>query len=383
MIAQALITEKLHAFLMVSESMHNANMYYATKFAAPDPFAYIQTEKKKTLLVSQLEYERAKKESSVKDIRSLLDYGIREKLQELKDADKALAQALKRFFEEEQIQKIGVPRDFPAFLLEELRSSNLSIAFLDKVIERAREVKTLEEIAYIEKAQFACEEAMKLAREVIKRSKEKNGLLFKNGEPLTSEKIQSLIEGKLLKLGCSAEGTIVASGKQASDPHCAGTGYILSNSPVVIDIFPRLKKERYYADMTRTFFPGTPPSKEFKEMYNSVLKAQNLALRLIKPGVTGKEVHEAVCDSFAEDNYKSLRDGKISRGFLHSTGHGIGLSIHEMPNLNETGEVLREGSVITIEPGLYDPDVGGVRIEDVVVVTKKGIKNLTKFPKDW
>lgn len=382
MIAQALITEKLQAFLMVSESMHNANMYYATKFAAPDPFVYIQTEKKKILLISQLEYERAKKESAVKDVRSLLDYGIREKLQELKDADKALAQVLKRFFEEEQIQKIGVPRDFPAFLLEELRNSGFSIAFLDKVIERAREVKTLEEIAYIEKAQFACEEAMKEARELIKRSREKNGLLFKNGEPLTSEKIQILIEVKLLELGCSAEGTIVASGKQASDPHCAGTGYILSNSPVVIDIFPRLKKERYYADMTRTFFPGTL-SEEFMEMYNSVLKAQNLALRLIKPGVTGKEVHEAVCDSFAEDGYKSLRDGKISRGFLHSTGHGIGLSIHEMPNLNETGGVLKEGSVITIEPGLYDPDVGGVRIEDVVVVTKNGIKNLTKFPKDW
>ncbi len=382
MIAQALIAEKLQAFLMVSESVHDANMYYATKFVAPDPFAFIQTDRKKILLVSQLEYERAKKESCVKDVRSLLDYGMKEKLNEFKDADKALAHALKRFFEEEEIYKIGVPRDFPAFLLDQLRSLGLSFAFLDKVIEKAREVKTSEEIAYIEKAQLACEEAMKQARELIKGCREKNGLLFKDGEALTSEKIRSLIEVKLAELGCNAEGTIVASGKQASDPHCAGTGYITSDSLVVVDISPRLKKERYYADMTRTFLTGTP-MKEFKEMYNSVLKAQNLALKLIKPGMTGKEIHEAVCDSFAEDGYKSLRDGKISRGFLHSTGHGIGLSIHEMPSLNEIGEALREGNVITIEPGLYDPELGGVRIEDVVVVTKNGFRNLTKFPKDW
>ncbi|MEM2924782.1 MAG: Xaa-Pro peptidase family protein [Methanocellales archaeon] len=382
MIAQALASEKLQAYLIISESVHNANMYYATRFTAPDPFVYIQMEKKKVLLVSHMEYERAKKESIVEDVRSLLDYGIREKLHEFKDADKALAQALKRFFEEEQIQKIGVPRDFPAYYFEELRSSGFLIVFLDKIIERAREVKTLEEIAYIEKAQFACEEAMKQAREAIKGSVEKNGILFKRDVALTSEKIRSLIEVKLAELGCSAEGTIVASGKQASDPHCTGTGFILSDSPVVIDIFPRLKKERYYADMTRTFFPGTP-NRKFKEMYNSVLKAQNLALRLIKPGVTGREVHEAVCDSFAEDGYKSLRDGKISRGFLHSTGHGIGLSVHEMPSLNEIGGDLKEGNVVTVEPGLYDPDVGGVRIEDIVVVTKNGIKNLTRFPKDW
>jgi Xaa-Pro aminopeptidase len=382
MIAQILNAEKLQAFLMVSESVHNANMYYATKFAAPDPFAFIQTMSKKILLVSQMEYERARKESIVKDVRSLLDYGMREKLSEFKDADRAFVHALKRFFEEEQIHKIGVPRDFPAFLFDQLRSLGFYVTLIDKVIERAREVKTPEEIAYIEKAQLACEEAMKQAREVIKGCREKNGLLFKNGVALTSEKIRSLIEVKLAELGCSAEGTIVASGKQASDPHCSGYGYITSNSLVVVDIFPRLKKERYYADMTRTFLTGEP-KREFEEMYNSVLKAQNLALKLIKPGATGREIHNAVCDSFAEAGYKSLRDGKISRGFLHSTGHGIGLSVHEMPSLNETGDVLKEGNVITVEPGLYDPDIGGVRIEDLVVVTKNGFKNLTRFPKDW
>lgn len=381
-IAEAVMMEKLDAFLMVSESMHNANMYYATKFAAPDAFIFIQTKKKEILLVSQMEYERGRKESSIRDVRSILDYGMREKLNEYRDADRALTWVLKKFFEEEKIVKIGVPRDFPTFLSDELRSLGFSIECMDKLIEKSREVKTAEEIAYIERAQLACEEAMKRAKEVIKSCKEKKGLLFNGSEVLTSEKIRSIIELRLAELGCSAEETIVASGRQSSDPHCAGTGYIQSSAPVVIDIFPRLKREKYYADMTRTFLAAMPSS-EFEEMRSSVLKAQNIALKMIKPGLTGKAIHDAVCDSFAEDGYKTLREGKISSGFLHGTGHGVGLAVHEGPGLNETGEALREGNVITVEPGLYDPDIGGVRIEDLVVVTGKGHRNLTRFPKDW
>ncbi len=381
-IADALKKENLDAFLMVSESMHSANMYYATKFAAPDMFTFVQKRDRKILLVSQMEYERAKKESLVRDIRSVLDYGMREKLSKLKDADRALAHVLRQFLGEEQVKKIGVTRDFPAFLLDELRFMGFLIKCADKLIERSREVKTAEEIVHIEKAQAACEEAMKLAKEVIKSCREKNGILYRGSEALTSERIRCIIELRLAELGCGAEGTIVAGGGQSADPHCAGSGEIYGNSPLVVDIFPRLKREKYYADMTRTFLAGTP-SREFEEMYASVLKAQNTALKMIKAGVTGKAIHDAVCDSFAEDGYKTLRDGKISSGFLHSTGHGVGLDIHEGPGLNEIGGELETGNVITVEPGLYDPDAGGVRVEDLVVVTRKGCRNLTRFPKDW
>jgi Xaa-Pro aminopeptidase len=358
--------------LMVSESVHNADMFYATHFLSTDPFIYLHVPQKDVLIVSQLEYERAKKESIVREVRSMLDYGYNIKIDEL----------IAKIIQEEDIRELVVPKYFPLFTADELRKRDIDVIAVEETkITKEREKKGEEEVRLIEKAQRACEHAMKVALAVIKDASVQGTVLMDNGKPLTSEKIKAYIEHALIDAKCSCDGgePIVACGKQTADPHFTGNGAIFLDEPIIVDIFPRLKTERYFADMTRTVVKDEP-SKEIKEMYEVVKQAQDAALSLVKEGVSCKDVHNLVCDIFEERGYGTLRKGD-EKGFIHSTGHGVGLDIHEKPRVGDNDDTLQAGNVITIEPGLYDPRVGGVRLEDLVVIVKNGCTNLTKFEK--
>jgi len=360
--------------LMVSESMRNGDMYYATRFLAADPFIYLcfPHERKDILIVSRMEYERARKESVVNDVRSSLDYGHDLKTEEL----------IMKILQEEQVESIEVPGYFNLYTAEELKKNGIEVVPVDEVImTKEREIKDGREIAYMKKAQSACEKAMALAISVIGKSTVNGNVLMENGEILTSERVKAYIEHALIDAGCTCDGgePIVACGKRAADPHFSGSGSLYANESIIIDIFPRLKVERYFADMTRTVVKGEP-EKEIEEMYEAVLAAQNAALALVQAGVTCKEVHNCVCDIFEERGYDTIRTGG-KKGFIHSTGHGVGLNVHENPSVSDNEYVLQKGNVITIEPGLYDPEVGGVRLEDMVLVLKNGCENLTRLEK--
>jgi Xaa-Pro aminopeptidase len=358
--------------LMVSESMHNADMYYATRFLSADPFVYLRLPHNDILIVSQMEYERAKKEAIVNEVRSSLDYGHDLKTEEL----------ILKVLLEEGITAIEVPRHFSLFTAEELRKTGIEVVPVEELImTKEREIKDGHEINYIRKAQRACEHAMEIAIAVIKKSSVKGNCLMDNGEVLTSERVKAYIEHDLIDTGCSCDGgePIAACGNRAADPHFTGGGPIYANDPSIIDIFPRLKLERYFADMTRTIVKGKPGN-EIKEMYDAVKQAQDAALGFVKDGITCKEVHNLVCDIFEERGYGTIRK-RSKKGFIHNTGHGVGLDIHEKPSVGDNDYELRKGNVITIEPGLYDPEVGGVRLEDMVLVLKNGCENLTKLEK--
>ncbi len=178
-----------------------------------------------------------------------------------------------------------------------------------------------------------------------------------------------------------SEDNIVSCGEDCSDPHNFGSGPLFADQPIMIDTCPRSIKNRYFADMTRTVVKGKA-STEIRKMYNAVLGAQKLALGEIKDGMRADLIHKKVQDYFANRGFKTEeKNGKI-QGFFHGTGHGVGLDIHETPRINlNYKKKLKAGNVVTVEPGLYYPKIGGVRIEDLVVVTKTGCKNLTKFPK--
>ncbi len=358
--------------LIVSGSMHNADMYYATRFLSADPFVYLRLSHKDILIVPQMEYERAKKESIVKEVRYSLDYG-----HDLKTEEFILKVLL-----EEGITSIEVPRYFSLFTAEELRKTGIEVVPVEELImTKERAIKGVQEIEYVRKAQRACEHAMEIAITVIKGSSVKGNCLMDNGKVLTSESVKAYIEHALIDAGCTCDGgePIVACGESTADPHFTGCGPIYANQAIIIDIFPRLKLERYFADMTRTVAKGEP-EKALKEMYVAVKHAQEAALALLKAGVTCKEVHNLVCDIFEERGYGTLRK-RSKNGFIHSTGHGVGLDIHEKPSVGDNDYELRAGNVITIEPGLYDPEVGGVRLEDLVLVLKNGCENLTKLEK--
>ena len=168
------------------------------------------------------------------------------------------------------------------------------------------------------------------------------------------------------------EGSIVAGGRQAADPHEAGRGPLRAGEWIVADVFPRMLATGYWGDMTRTFLHGRPTAAQ-RRMYEAVAEAQRLALSLVRPGAKGKDVHRAVTDFFARRGWKTGTgpDGR-AHGFFHGLGHGVGLEIHEEPRLSPSGGELAPGMVVSVEPGLYYPEIGGVRIEDLVVVTETG-----------
>ncbi len=205
-------------------------------------------------------------------------------------------------------------------------------------------------------------------------------LLYHN-LPLTSEKMRAVIDCAILQACGLAANTIVAGGRQACDPHERGYGPLRAHEPIIIDIFPRSQKTGYFGDITRTVVRGRA-SEAVGKLYDTVLRGQNIAFRKIRANTPTADVHHAVQDFFVEQGYKTGRRHGRMEGFFHGTGHGLGLEIHESPRVgaNSTGK-LQPGHVVTVEPGLYYPEIGGVRLEDVALVTTNGARNLTRFEK--
>ena len=217
------------------------------------------------------------------------------------------------------------------------------------------------------------------AMEVLKASKSGAGKkLMWSGKTLTSEVLRAEIDSAILRAGGLPANTIVAGGNQACDPHERGSGPLKANSLIILDIFPRDAKSGYFGDMTRTVVRGRASDGQ-RRLWEAVREGQELALRKMKPGVDGLELHNAVKQFFTDRGFPTeVRDGK-QVGFFHGTGHGLGLEIHEFPRFQKT--VFKVGQVLTVEPGLYYPGLGGVRIEDVAVVTKSGNRLLSRFEK--
>jgi len=370
-----LIESNLDSFLFIGDSVCDCDMYYLSHFLSQDRFT-ILAQDDIAMLVSSMEMGRARKESIAEEVMSTSDYGIMEKLKVSGNPDQAYLQVLGEFLHDRGARRIGVPFRFPAGIYRHL-AEDFEIAILESPLARQRAVKTAEELAAIRVAQNGCEKAMRQAVNIIAASEPQGDYLLRQGRPLTSEDVRSAIEVALLEEGCEAVDTIVAGGASAADPHSRGRGPLPANEPIVIDIFPRSKALRYFADMTRTVVRGEA-SLEVEEIYEAVLAAQNAGLECISSGVSGKEVHARVALVFREHGYPE--QDRI--GFTHSTGHGVGLNIHERPSLSEAGDLLEANNVVTVEPGLYYPEIGGVRLEDLVAVTAKGCENLTHFEKN-
>lgn len=234
--------------------------------------------------------------------------------------------------------------------------------------------KTPVEVAAIEDVQRATAAAMSAVILYLQSSKNP-----------TSEEAHKIIDKVLEGAGCeSPEGHIVAGGLQSAEPHEKGSGPIVQGVPIVIDIYPRSKTSGYFADMSRTVCIGQP-SNELQKMYVAVSGAQDLAISMVRPGASCKDIQEAVEKFFTETGFITSGKGTefpYAEGFVHGVGHGVGLAIHEAPKVGRnSSDILEEGDVITIEPGLYYTHIGGVRLEDMVLVTSQGYRNLTNFPK--
>jgi Xaa-Pro aminopeptidase len=372
------------AVVLYGDSLRHPNVYWRTGFDAPDPVLYIESAGRQVLMVGGMELARAKKESRVDDVRAFDDDAWRERFRSNGEHD-AYAAAIAGVLNELGAQTTRVEPDFPVAMARALEQHDVSVEVDLALFRRERRQKTAAEQEAFAQTQAAAVAAMRAARGLLAVAEAREGKLWHDDAPLTSDTVIAVIEAELLRRNCYTENTIVASGAGAADPHCTNTGHLDANSGVIIDIYPTSKRTRFCGDMTRTYVVGEP-NPTWLSMYEAVRAAQARGLSMVRAGVNGRDIHRAVCQVLYDAGFATTTEG-FRRGGVptmnHGTGHGVGLEIHEPPRINDSDQELLEGDVVTIEPGLYSQEHGSVRLEDTVVVTADGHRDLTDIDLDW
>lgn len=365
------------ARLIIGSSEQYADLYWATRFYVPDPITFLEHKGRKILIASDLEVSRARKEADADLVvsQSAVEKRLRKNGRKIRPGV-----VLDAILRERRIKRLQVPSYFPIQQAELLKKRGYKLEVVPDPFYPGREIKTLEEKKHITRALRATEAGIEAAINVLRKARIKKGKIYWNGSTLTSESLRQVIETTMMEHGALGQHTIVACGRQAADPHCRGTGPLYANQTIVLDVFPKSMTTGYHGDITRTVVKGRA-SEALKKMYAAVKQSQEAGIKAIRHGVDAAQVHGEVSKSLEKAGFKTgILDGK-PQGFIHSTGHGLGLDIHESPRISRLSNTLRTGHVVTVEPGLYYEKLGGIRIEDVVYVTRKGCNVLTRLPK--
>jgi len=371
-------TRKTPVRLLYAASETDADILYPTGFFAPDPFLFIQVGRKRILVMSDLEIDRARNQARVDQVLSWSK--IAEPLE--KGGTKAppadvIARALRLLGG----RRAEVPTSFSLGLAMELDERGIRLEIGPDPFWPEREIKRPDEVRAIEAALRAAEAGLEAGIGALRSCRiGRDGYLHRNGRRFTVEDLRSAVNTRVMAEGAVPSHTICAPGDQAVDPHEEGHGPIRAHTPIVMDIFPRSERTGYFGDLTRTVVRGRA-SFALHGLYALVHEGVRLGHSRVRPGADGLKIHGEILALFERHGYKTgLKNGRM-QGFFHGTGHGLGLQIHEPPSIGKRPSTLRAGHVVTVEPGLYYLGLGGVRIEDVALVTRSGSRNLTRVPK--
>ena len=338
----------------------------------PDPIAYLEADGERTIVAGSLDVPRMQGLGSA-SVVSFEELGLNELLAEGKPLGDAIRGCVVRACKRLELGDVRVPGDFPLDLADELREGGVTARADGALFDRRRRSKTEAELAGIRRAQRAAEAAMHHIRDRLRE-----------GGPTTAEELRAGARRVFVDNGCAPHDMlVVAAGAHGADPHDEGEGPIPPGVPIVVDIFPRDMASGCWGDITRTFCLGEPPD-ELVGWHRTVREAQQQAIAAVRPGIGGGELNRIACDVIRSAGYATRLDPGVPElledGFVHYLGHGLGLDLHEAPTLDEGGETLVPGDVVTVEPGVYRRGFGGCRIEDVVLVTDDGYELLTDFP---
>ncbi len=367
------------ARIIIDASESNADLYYLTRFLAPDAFIYIEVDGRSMLVMNDLELDRARTQAKVD---AILSYSaVAKRAYEAGIERPTMIDVVVQILKEHEVDHVEVPSSFGLLYADKLRAKGYDVEPIAGSFVPERAVKTPEEVAHIRHALKATEEALASAIQLISESTiGKEDVLQLAGKPLTSELLRKTMHLTLMEQGLLGQHTIVAGGEHGVDPHQEGFGPLKAHLPIVMDVFPQDMASRYFADLSRTVVRGDA-SEKVKGMFNAVKDGQDLAFASIKPGANGADIHKAILDMFEERGFKTgIVDGRM-QGFFHGTGHGVGVEIHEMPRIGGVPDILEAGHIVTVEPGLYYAGVGGMRLEDMVLVTDDGCEVLNQLPK--
>jgi Xaa-Pro aminopeptidase len=353
----------------------NADLFGVVPISIIDPFLYLETGDKRVVVLAVFEHDRLNALGLGLEVRDHADFGRNELLKGGWDHNRATFEVALRTCKEYGVTEAAVPFDFPLAVAEHLRAGGVDVQVDHQLFQRRRRVKTPHQIAGIRRAQAAADASMALAAEMVREC----------ADGLTSERVRDAMHALCEERGCALpDDVVVAVNGQAASGHDKGSGPITRGDCVLIDIWPRDKESRCFADMTRTFVAGgEAPDPELAEYWELTKAALDAVLPQIRPGVTGRALYDASCEVYEAAGKPTLRstEGSLAEGFFHSLGHGVGIEIHEQPGLGLAGsDELVAGDVVTVEPGCYRPGYGGVRLEDLILVTEDGYENLTQFP---
>lgn len=362
--------------LFLGPPSDSADIQYLTGFTATDPVLLLDDGRGKWLVVPDLEYERAR--GQCPSVRVLLP----SELPKGRSHAKGLAAWVEGLLRKLQVRAVTVSRWFPASLVRHLESAGVRVVVVEGALVPERAVKTAEEIDFLKASQRVAVRCMRAAiRKIAAAEIGPDGALRQGRRRLCAEDVREEIERVALENGCLCAETIVAGGEQAVNPHERGHGPLRVGEAIVLDIFPRDRRTGYWGDLTRTVARGRV-SDTLRRMYAAVEHAQRAALTAIRAGVAAEKPHAAASRVLEESGFQTERTPEKMEGFIHGTGHGVGLDIHEAPVLRMgIKERLCSGHVVTVEPGLYYPGIGGIRIEDVVAVTPDGADLFPSLPR--
>ena len=361
----------------------NKSLFHAVRFAVGDPAACIDFLKDgqpahRVFIVRDIEMGRARQHARADAVSCPRDFEPAGGLSG--DRETATAQAVAECLRRQQITLVIADRTLPLIFADHLRQAGIALEYDAGMGVLSRRAKDTQEVEWLQSAQRATEDAMRMACETVARANaDANGVLHHHGERLSAEHLRFMIDVHLLKLGFSNPPSIVACGAQGADCHEHGHGDLRTGQPVIVDIFPRCQKTFYNGDCTRTVVHGEVHP-EVARMHSTVLEAKRAAIAAVRTGVTGEDVHRATLGVIHAHGFASGMPPADAPdtwcGMTHGTGHGIGLDVHEPPLLDFKGPVLVTGDALTVEPGLYGRAHGGVRVEDMVIVGVDGATNL-------
>jgi Xaa-Pro aminopeptidase len=368
--------------LILADSIRSPELRHEVPVPVPDAFLYAERDGRRVVVVSSLETQRIGQADPSLEVVPLESLGFDQLLLGGVNPREAMLQVYTRACQELGLASVSVPATFPLELADRLRENGIEVQVDREQFDLRRRRKNATEIAGLRRAQHACEAALDFGRAMLQNAS-MNGTLVLDGAPLTSERIKAEVERVFTEHGAVADEFIVSHGAQTAVGHETGHGPILPGEPISFDLFPRDRATGVYTDMTRTYVVGDVPD-ELREYHRLCKEALDRVVAAVKPGVNGRALFEIPCELFAEHGYPTQltkQPGEVlDRGFFHSLGHGVGLEVHERPWLGRVGDDLVAGDVIALEPGLYRPGLGGVRLEDIAIVTDDGIEVVTSYP---
>jgi len=371
--------------LIYGDTVRHPELRHEVPLTLGDPFLYLEKDGRSHIVITDFEWPRLQEAGVDAELISPTALGLDELVEAGKNWWEISQELALRGVNNVGVTQATVPDTFPLGLAEFLRENGIALNVDREFFVERRRVKNESELTGIRRAQRAAEAGMDAARDLFRRADQSNGRLTIDGKPLTSERVKAAIQQAFMDHGCTAEEFIVSHGAQSAIGHDMGSGEIKPGEPIVIDLWPKDADTACYADMTRTFCIGDVPD-ELREYHKVAREALDNSIAALKAGVNGSKVNAVSCEPFHAAGYKTMLSKEpgeiIETGYFHSLGHGVGLEVHEQPNLSRIGEELRAGDVVTIEPGMYRRGWGGCRLEDLLLVTENGAENLTDYPYD-